>query len=75
MGDEQKIGYEELLAISKAAFAEVPDFTIAVEEEFALLDPSTLGLVNRFEDVQQAAVGTEVEPHLVGELKIGRAHV
>jgi carboxylate-amine ligase len=68
VGDEQKIGYVELLAASKAAFEDVPDFTVAVEEEFALLDPSTLGLVNRFEDVQQAAVGTDVEPHLVGEL-------
>ena len=68
VGDEQKIGYEELLAASKAAFEEVPDFTVAVEEEFALLDPATLGLVNRFEDVQQAAAGTDLEPHLVGEL-------
>ena len=68
MGDEQKTGYVELLAASKAAFDDVPDFTVAVEEEFALLDPSTLGLVNRFEDVQQAAAGTELEPHLVGEL-------
>jgi carboxylate-amine ligase len=68
VGDEQKIGYVELLAASKAAFEDVPDFTVAVEEEFALLDPSTLGLVNRFEDVQQAAVGADVEPHLVGEL-------
>jgi glutamate---cysteine ligase / carboxylate-amine ligase len=68
VGDEQKIGYVELLAASKAAFEDVSDFTVAVEEEFALLDPSTLGLVNRFEDVQQAAVGTDVEPHLVGEL-------
>ena len=57
MGDEQKVGYEELLAASKAAFEDVPDFTVAVEEEFALLDPATLGLVNRFEDVQQAARG------------------
>jgi carboxylate-amine ligase len=68
VGDEQKIGYVELLAASKASFEDVPDFTVAVEEEFALLDPSTLGLVNRFEDVQQAAVGTDVESHLVGEL-------
>jgi carboxylate-amine ligase len=68
VGDEQKTGYVELLAASKAAFDDVPDFTIAVEEEFALLDPSTMGLVNRFEDVQQAAVGTDLEPHLVGEL-------
>ena len=68
MGDEQKLGYEELLAASRAGFEEVPDFTLAVEEEFALLDPTTLDLVNRFEELQQAAQGTELEPHLVGEL-------
>ena len=44
------------------------DFTVAVEEEFALLDPETLDLVNRFEDVQAAARGTALEPNLVGEL-------
>jgi carboxylate-amine ligase len=75
VGDEQKIGYEELLATSKAAFAEVPDFTVAVEEEFALLDPATLGLVNRFEDVHQAGAGTDLEPHLVGELIASEAEV
>src|SRR5436309_8701974 len=68
MGDEQKVGYRELLASSKAAFEEATDLTVAVEEEFALIDPSSLGLVNRFEDVQEAARGTDVEPHLVGEL-------
>jgi glutamate---cysteine ligase / carboxylate-amine ligase len=68
VGDEQKIGYGELLAQSKAAFESVPDFTVAVEEEFALLDPATLDLVNRFEELQSAARGTELEPHLVGEL-------
>jgi glutamate---cysteine ligase / carboxylate-amine ligase len=68
VGDEQKVGYDDLLAASKAAFEAVPDFTVAVEEEFALLDPATLELVNRFEDVQAASKGTEVEPHLVGEL-------
>jgi carboxylate-amine ligase len=68
VGDEQKVGYEELLAQSRAGFEEVPDFTLAVEEEFALLDPGTLGLVDRFEEVQAAAKGTDVEPHLVGEL-------
>lgn len=68
MGEEQKVGYEELLERSRAGFEEVPDFTVAVEEEFALLEPGTLGLVNRFEDVQAAAQGTELEPHLVGEL-------
>jgi carboxylate-amine ligase len=68
VGEEQKVGYEELLASSRAAFEGSTDFTLAVEEEFALLDPATLELVNRFEDVQQAAQGTELEPHLVGEL-------
>jgi carboxylate-amine ligase len=68
VGDEQKVGYEELLAASRAAFEEVPDFTVAVEEEFAILDPQSLGLVNRFEELQAAARGTELEPHLVGEL-------
>jgi hypothetical protein len=40
VGEEQKVGYQELLAASKDAFEEVPDFTVAVEEEFALLDPT-----------------------------------
>jgi len=68
MGEEQRIGYEEMLAQSRASFDSVPDFTVAVEEEFALLDPETLSLVNRFEELQEAAQGTELEPHLVGEL-------
>jgi carboxylate-amine ligase len=68
VGEEQRLGYEEMLAQSRAAFEAVPDFTVAVEEEFALLDPETLGLVNRFEELQEAALGTELEPHLVGEL-------
>jgi carboxylate-amine ligase len=68
VGEEQQLGYEEMLAQSCAAFEAVPDFTVAVEEEFALIDPETLGLVNRFEELQEAARGTELEPHLVGEL-------
>jgi carboxylate-amine ligase len=68
VGEEQKVGYQELLAASRAGFEEVPDFTVAVEEEFALLDPGTLELVNRFEEVREAAQGTDLEPHLVGEL-------
>ena len=68
MGDEQRIGYDELLAASKASFETVPDFTVAVEEEFALLDPATLDLVNRFEELQAASRGSELEGHLVGEL-------
>jgi carboxylate-amine ligase len=68
VGEEQQLGYKEMLAASREAFETVPDFTVAVEEEFALLDPETLGLVNRFEELQQAARGTDLETHLVGEL-------
>jgi carboxylate-amine ligase len=68
VGEEQTLGYEEMLARSREAFDAVPDFTVAVEEEFALLDPESLGLVDRFEELQEAARGSELEPHLVGEL-------
>ncbi len=68
MGDEQRLGYEEMLAASRASFEAVPDFTVAVEEEFALVDPGTLDLTNRFEELQAAAPGTDLEGHLVGEL-------
>jgi len=68
MGDEQKVPYERLLADARDAYDTATDFTVAVEEEFALLHPETLELVNRFEEIQAAARGTELEPHLVGEL-------
>jgi carboxylate-amine ligase len=68
MGDEQRLGHEELLRDARDGFENGTDFTVAVEEEFALLDPASLDLVNRFEEVQAAAQGTPLEPHLVGEL-------
>src|ERR1700757_2600569 len=68
MGEEQRLSAEEQLASAREAFENGTDFTLAVEEEFALLDPDTLGLVNRFEEIQAAAAGTELESHLVGEL-------
>ena len=68
MGDEQRLGYDELLAAAREGFDDGTDFTVAVEEEFALLDPASLDLVNRFEELQAAAKGTPLEPHLVGEL-------
>src|SRR6516162_7713666 len=36
-------------------FAETPDFTVGVEEEFSILDPHTLELVPRFEELRDAA--------------------
>src|SRR5688572_32799221 len=60
--------WERILSDARERFAAAEDFTVSVEEEFALLDPATLDLVNRFEDVQVAAKGTPLEPNLVGEL-------
>jgi len=68
MGDEQRLTPEEQLRQAFEQLESGEDFTVAVEEEFALLDPDSLELVNRFEEVQAAAAGTPLEPHLVGEL-------
>jgi len=68
MGDAQRLTPEEQLRTAREQFESGPDLSVAVEEEFAILDPDTLGLVNRFEELQAAAQGTELEPHLVGEL-------
>ena len=68
MGDQQKISWQELLANSRADFDAGTDFTVAVEEEFALLDPQTLELTDRFEELYAAAIETELAPNVVGEL-------
>jgi carboxylate-amine ligase len=68
VGDEQKISWQELLANSREEFDDGTDFTVAVEEEFALLDPETLELTDRFEEVYAAALETELAPNIVGEL-------
>src|SRR5215218_88050 len=68
MGDEQRLPPDELIRASRDAYDEGTDFTLAVEEEFAILDPETLDLANRFEELQSAAKGTALEEHLVGEL-------
>jgi carboxylate-amine ligase len=75
MGDEQRLSPDEQLRFAYEQLENGEDFTVAVEEEFALLDPSTLDLVNRFEEVKAAAEGTTVDPHLVGELIASEAEV
>jgi carboxylate-amine ligase len=75
MGEEQRLSAEEQLATARAAFEAGTDFTVAVEEEFALLDADSLALVNRFEELQASAAGSQVEPHLVGELIASEAEV
>src|ERR1700751_4375950 len=68
MGDAQKLTPDEQIRTAFEAYEQGTDFTVAVEEEFAILDPATLELTNRFEDLQSAARGTPLEEHLVGEL-------
>ena len=68
MAEAQTLTPDEQIRLAREAFEDAPDFTVAVEEEFAILDPETLSLINRFEELQAAAKDTELEEHLVGEL-------
>ncbi|MGI8421355.1 MAG: carboxylate-amine ligase [Gaiellaceae bacterium] len=68
MGDAQRLSPDEQLRTAREQFDAGTDLTLAIEEEFALLDPSSLELTNRFLELQAAAPGTELEEHLVGEL-------
>ena len=75
MGEEQTLSVDEQLELAREQLENGRDFTVAVEEEFALLDPGTLSLDNRFEELQALAAGREVESHLVGELIASEAEV
>ncbi len=66
--EEKHLTADEQLRLAREQYESADDFTVAVEEEFAILDPETLSLSNRFEELKAAAEGTELEEHLVGEL-------
>jgi carboxylate-amine ligase len=68
MGDTQKLTPDEQIRTAREAYEAGTDFTLAIEEEYAVLDPETLELSNRFEELQAAAQGTPLEEHIVGEL-------
>jgi glutamate---cysteine ligase / carboxylate-amine ligase len=68
VGEGQKLSPEDQIRFAREAFDSGRDFTISVEEEFALLDPETLELTNRFEELKAGAAGSELDEHLVGEL-------
>ena len=68
MGEEQRGTWQDVLTNARAAFEDGTDFTLAVEEEFALLDPESLDLVDRFEELYAAAQLTDLQPNVVGEL-------
>ncbi len=57
------------LEAARERFAGSTDFTIGIEEEFALVDPQTLELVNRFEELHAACQADEtLAESAVGEL-------
>ncbi|MGI8803005.1 MAG: carboxylate-amine ligase [Solirubrobacteraceae bacterium] len=51
-------------------FERATDFTVGIEEEFAILDPRTLDLAPRFEELRDAASATDplLHEHITGEL-------
>jgi carboxylate-amine ligase len=58
------------LDAARAAFEDSTDFTVGIEEEFALLDPAELGLVQRFEELRDAAAASDpvLSQSIAGEL-------
>jgi carboxylate-amine ligase len=54
------------LRTAHESFERAADGTVGLEEEFALLDPATLDLVPRFEELRDAA--TDADPVLAGSL-------
>jgi glutamate---cysteine ligase / carboxylate-amine ligase len=51
-------------------FAEAPDLTVGIEEEFSILDPQTLDMLPRFEELRDAAAASDplLHEHITGEL-------
>lgn len=68
MGDAQTLTAGEQLRLAHQQFEDGRDFTLAIEEEFALLDPQNLGMVNRFEELHAASLETPLGEHVAGEL-------
>jgi carboxylate-amine ligase len=57
------------MARAREAFEGAEDFTVGIEEEFALLDPVTLSLTPRFEELASAAAEDDVlAERVAGEL-------
>src|SRR5947209_7723595 len=58
------------LDAARAAFEDSTDFTVGIEEEFALLAPGEFGLVQRFEELRDAALAAApvLAESITGEL-------
>ena len=68
MAEERVLSGDEQLRVGREQYEDATDFSVAIEEEFAILDPDTLALANRFEELKASADGTDLDPHIVGEL-------
>jgi carboxylate-amine ligase len=70
------------LDLARERFESSTDFTIGLEEEFAILDPATLELEHRYEDVYAACLEDEILAEAAAgeliasevEIRSGRAH-
>jgi carboxylate-amine ligase len=57
------------MARAREAFEDSTDFTVGIEEEFQLLDPDTLALAQRFEELYEAGRADDVlRDRVAGEL-------
>ena len=57
------------MARTRATFEDSTDFTVGLEEEFAIVDPETLELAHRFEDLYATCAGDELlKESAAGEL-------
>jgi glutamate---cysteine ligase / carboxylate-amine ligase len=69
MGETPKISDPiEALAAARAAFADGKDFTVGVEEEFAILDPDRLDMTAGFERIDAATQTGPLAGMVAGEL-------
>ena len=61
---------ERDLDTARASFDASSDFTVGLEEEFAILDPATLEMVPRFEELRDAAAASDpvLSESISGEL-------
>ena len=57
MAEELVLSGDEQLRLGREHFESATDFTVAVEEEFEILDPESLSLTDGFEQLKARARG------------------
>lgn len=67
MSEDRQNGESTILSGVRERFEASTDFTVGIEEEYQLLDPSTLALTSRYDDLM-AAADPVLRERLAGEL-------